>query len=442
MGRFKLGAVLRFIPAPVIVGFTAGIGVIIFTGQWHNFLGLPTPEGERFHQKMLDLGRHIGQVHWPTAALGVASLLVVLFGPRVPGLRRVPGPLMAMVLATAVVVAFRPAGIATIGSAFGGIPTGLPAFAPPRADLDRVIELIGPAFTIAILGAIESLLSAVVADGMTGTRHDSDQELVGQGFANVAVSVFGGFAATGAIARTATNIRNGGNSPIAGITHSVVLVAILLVMAPLAANIPLAALAAILFVVAWNMSEARHFVWMARHAPVADVTILVVTFLLTVFSDLVIAVNVGVLLATVQFLRRMASSVEVRPQTTADGDANGNGSVALPEGVLVYTVEGPLFFAAVETFERTLAVTHTDPQVLIIRLNQVPFIDITGLQTILEVVADLQRREVCLMLCEANDRVRMKMDRAGILDRIGWENYTETLPEAIARAAKLTSAEE
>jgi len=345
---------------------------------------------------------------------------------------------MAMVLATALVVAFRPAGIATIGSAFGGIPTGLPAFAPPRADLDRIIELIGPAFTIAILGAIESLLSAVVADGMTGTRHDSDQELVGQGLANVATSVFGGFAATGAIARTATNIRNGGNSPIAGITHSVVLVAILLVMAPLAANIPLAALAAILFVVAWNMSEARHFVWMARHAPAADVAILVVTFLLTVFSDLVIAVNVGVLLATVQFLRRMASSVEVRPQATADGDASGNGSVALPEGVLVYTVEGPLFFAAVETFERTLAATHTDPQVLIIRFNQVPFIDITGLQTILEVVEDLQRREVRLMLCEANDRVRMKMDRAGILDRIGWENYTDTLPEAIARSTKLT----
>jgi SulP family sulfate permease len=313
-----------------------------------------------------------------------------------------------MVVATALQVVFRFDGVATIGSAFGGIPTGLPEFAPPQITLNRVIELIGPAFTIALLGAIESLLSAVVADGMTGPpRHDSNQELTGPGIANIACGLFGGIAATGAIARTATNIRNGGTSPIAGVVHALTLVAILLALAPLAANVPLAALAAILFVVAWNMSEVRHVVFMTRRAPMADVAILWVTFLLTVFADLVVAVNVGVILATLHFLRRMASSVE-----------------------------GPLFFAAVETFQRALASTHTDPRVLIVRLERAPFMDITGLQALEEAIANLQGRGVRVVLCGANDRVRMKLDRARILDRIGWENCPATFAEALAAAGE------
>ncbi len=431
MGIARLGAVLKFIPAPVIVGFTAGIGVIIFTGQWHNFLGLPAPEGEHFHEKMVDLAGSLGLLSWPTTLLATASLAILIAWPRLPGLRRIPGPLVAMVAATAAVMVLRPEGVATIGSTFGGIPTGLPGFAMPDVTPNRVIELIGPAFTIALLGAIESLLSAVVADGMAGTRHDSNQELVGQGVANVATSVFGGIAATGAIARTATNIRNGGNSPVAGITHSVVLIAILLALAPLAANIPLAALAAILFIVAWNMSEVRHFVAMTRRAPVADVAILWITFLLTVFADLVIAVNVGVILATLHFLRRMASSVEVKrqPEPVAAGDA------PLPEGTLVYSIDGPFFFAAVETFERALAHTHTDPQTVILRLGRVPFMDITGLQALDESVADLRRRGVRVILCEANERVRGKLGRARVMDRIGWENYAETFDGALALAA-------
>src|SRR6185436_13333000 len=262
-------------------------------------------------------------------------------------------------------------GVATIGSSFGGIPSGLPSLQIPAVTVSRVIELIGPAFAIAMLGAIESLLSAVVADGMAGTRHNSNQELIGQGIANIAAPIFGGFAATGAIARTATNVRNGGTSPLAGMVHALTLLLIALFLAPLAFHIPLAALAAILFVVAWNMSAAGHVVKMVRRAPRADVVILLVTLTLTVFADLVVAVNIGVLLAMLQFLRRMASSVEVRQATEEEisREFPHLTPATLPRGVLVYAVEGPFFFGAVDAFERALAETHTDPRVLIIRLR-------------------------------------------------------------------------
>ncbi|MGI9253113.1 MAG: SulP family inorganic anion transporter [Thermomicrobiales bacterium] len=431
MGLARFGAVLKFIPAPVIVGFTAGIGIIIFTGQWHNFLGLPKPEGEHFHEKMISLFSTIGQIHWPTAALATACLLAIVLTPRIPGLKRVPGPMVALLLGTGVMMTAHPAGIATIGTAFGGIPTGLPSFSPPPVTFGRIIELLGPAFTIAMLGAIESLLSATVADGMAGTRHDPNQELTGQGVANVACALLGGFAATGAIARTATNIRNGGNSPIAGITHSVVLIAVLLALAPLAANIPLAALAAILFIVAWNMSEVRHVVSMTRRAPMADVAILWVTLLLTVFADLVVAVNVGVILATLHFLNRMAGSVEV---STADLSGLDPDLRDMPPDTLVYQIEGPLFFAAVEPFQQALAATHTDPKTVILRLGRAPFMDITGLQALRDAVADLHRRGVRVIICEANGRVRLKLDRAGVLELIGDGNATETIAEALALA--------
>ncbi|MES2090220.1 MAG: SulP family inorganic anion transporter, partial [Pseudomonadota bacterium] len=247
MGMAKMGTVIKFIPAPVIVGFTTGIGVVIFVGQWRDFFGLPPVAGEHFHEKLLNLLAALPQLHPTTLALSVLSLLLVLFSTRVRGLQRVPGPLVAMVAVTVLQALFHFPGVATIGSAYGGIPQGLPSFAMPVFTLSEVIQLIGPAFTIAMLGAIESLLSAVVADGMAGTKHDSNQELIGQGLANIVIPLFGGFAATGAIARTATNIRNGGTSPLAGITHTLTLVAVLLFLAPLASDIPLAALAAILF---------------------------------------------------------------------------------------------------------------------------------------------------------------------------------------------------
>ena len=433
LGLARMGTIIRFIPDPVILGFTAGIGVIIWVGQWRDFFGLPAVAGEHFHEKLWLLLQALTHLHLTTTALAVLSLALVIGAPRLPGMKRVPGPLVALVVASALQAIFHFDGVRTIGSAFGGIPQGLPTLQLPQVTASEVIALIGPAFTIAMLGAIESLLSAVVADGMAGTHHNSNQELVGQGIANIVVPLFGGIAATGAIARTATNIRNGGTSPLAGMVHALTLVLIVLFLAPLAVNVPLAALAAILFIVAWNMSEARHFVRMVRRAPRADVAILLVTFTLTVFADLVVAVNIGVILATLHFLRRMASSVEVRQATEQElsQEFSHLGLVQLPPGVLVYSVEGPFFFGAVENFERALAGTHTDPRVLIIRLRWVPFIDITGLQTLEEVVRDLHKRGVRVMLLGANARVQGKLERAGIIDLIGPENSFSAFGDAL-----------
>ncbi len=436
MGLAKFGSVIKFVPAPVIVGFTAGIATIIWIGQWKDFFGLPVMPTGHFHEKLWQLLQAFPRLHLPTAALASLSLMLVIITPRLPHMKRVPGPLVALVIVTGVQAVFHFNGVATIGSAFGGIPSGLPDFHLPSITPSRVIELMAPAFTIAMLGAIESLLSAVVADGMTDTHHDSNQELVGQGIANMIAPLFGGFAATGALARTATNVRSGGTSPLAGITHAITLLLVMVCFAPMAADIPLAALAAILFVVAFNMSEMRHFASMVRRAPRADVVILVMTFVLTVFVDLVVAVNIGVILAMLQFLRRMASSVDVQQLTDLqlNPELSDQGRTELPRGVLVYAIEGPLFFGAVENFERALAQTHTDPKVLIIRLRRVPFIDITGLQVLAEVIEKLSKRRVVVLLCEANERVRGKLLRAEVIDDSANGRYAETFSAALARA--------
>jgi sulfate permease, SulP family len=298
MGFIKLGSVIKFIPEPVIVGFTAGIGVIIFVGEWKDFFGLSIhPSLDMpFYQKLWALIKELPHLDWPTTTLASLSVLLVLFSPRL--LKRIPGPLIAMVIVTALQAIFHFQSVNTLGKAFGGIPRHLPHFILP--DFSLIHEtLIWPAFTIALLGAIESLLSATAADGMANTRHDSNQELIGQGLANIVAPFFGGFAATGAIARTATNIRNGGNSPLAAIIHAIVLILVLVLFAPLASNIPLCTLAAILFMVAYNMSDIPHFIHIVRRAPFADVMILLITFLLTVLTNLVIAVNIGVLLAMI-----------------------------------------------------------------------------------------------------------------------------------------------
>lgn len=439
LGVARLGVIIKFIPDPVIVGFTAGIGVIIWVGQWKDFFGLPAVTGEHFHQKFWHLLQAFPHLHPATTGLALASLLLVIFSTRIRGLQRVPGPLVGMVVVTILQSIFHFDGVVTIGSAFGGIPLGLPGFSLPTITLSHALELIGPAFTIAMLGSIESLLSAVVSDGMAGTKHNSDQELIGQGIANIVAPMFGGFAATGAIARTATNIRNGGTSPLAGIVHSITLVLIVLILAPLAANIPLAALAAILFVVAYNMSDVKHFVRMVKQAPRADVVILLITFLLTVFTDLVVAVNIGVILAMLQFLRRMASSVQTQQLTEKDLEMElaYHGVVQLPRGMLIYTIEGPFFFGAVENFERALAQTHTDARVLVLRLRRVPFMDITGIQTLEEVIQNLAKRGVTVILCGANDRVKSKLDKAGILQMVGAQNYTKDFAAALARCDEL-----
>ncbi len=437
LGAARLGSIIKFIPDPVIIGFTAGIGVIIFVGQWADFFGLPKVGGTHFHQKLWNLLQVLPHFHPATAFLALLSLLVVVGTPMIPRLRFIPGPLVAMVLATILEKACRFDGVATLGSTFGGIPTGLPAFHLPTLSVPRAIELVGPAFAIAMLGAIESLLSAVVSDGMAGTKHDSNQELIGQGLANVLSPLLGGIAATGAIARTATNIRTGGTSPLAGLTHSLTILLVLVCLAPLAVDVPICSLAAVLFMVAWNMSEARHFVHIVRRAPRADVAILLITFSLTVFVDLVVAVNIGVILATLQFMRRMASSVEVQKLEDEDltHELRDLGLAALPKGVLVYAIDGPFFFGAVESLEQVLVETHLDPRLLIIRLKRVPFMDITGLQALEEAVDNFKKRGVAVVLCEANPRVRMKLQRAGILERLGTNHYFETFAQSIESAA-------
>ncbi len=432
-GIARVGAAIKFIPAPVILGFTAGIAVIIFVGQWQEFFGVGPIAGAHFHDKLRNLVVALPGLHPATTALACGSLALLLVVPRLPVIGKVPAPLVALLAATLAQAFAQWDGVATIGSAFGGIPQGLPAMGFPTVTLDKVLVLMGPAFTIAMLGAIESLLSAVVADGMTGTRHDSNQELIGQGLANLAAPLFGGFAATGALARTATNVRNGGSGPLSGIVHALFLVLVLVSLAPLAVHIPLAVLAAILFVVAWNMSEARHFVRMLRRAPRADVAILLVTFGLTVFADLVIAVNIGVILAMLQFMRRMASSVAVTQASGAElNDELSLRGLAVPDGVMVFAVTGPLFFGAVENFQRALAHTHADPKAVIVRMDGIPFIDITGMQSLEEAISDLQKRGVRVILAGANPRVSAKLTKAGVLGLVGPDNVVADLAAAIS----------
>ncbi|HMM46742.1 MAG TPA: SulP family inorganic anion transporter [Thiobacillaceae bacterium] len=433
MGLVKLGGIIRFIPTPVVTGFTAGIAVIIFVGQWKDFFGLaPASSSQHFHEQFSALIEAMPALHLPTTLLALLALAIVVVLPRFE--RRVPSPLVAMLVATLIQAVGQFDGVATIGSAFGGIPSGLPAVHVPEVTFARVLELIGPAVTIAMLGAIESLLCAVVADGMIGTRHDPNQELIGQGLANLAAPIFGGFAATGAIARTATSIRNGGTSPLASVVHALFLLAVIVALAPLASHIPLGALAAILFVVAWNMSEARHFLDLLRHAPLNDKALLLITFLLTVFADLVIAVNVGVLLAALLFMKRMSETVTIEGET--DTTLAAVCPVGVPKGVRVYSIDGPLFFGAAASFERTLASLHDDTKVLILRLGQVPMTDATAMKALADLTRLFQKRGVKVRLCEANERINEKLARFGLLDQIGQRDARRSLVSVLTEVSE------
>jgi SulP family sulfate permease len=441
-GFARLGAVIKYIPNPVIVGFTAGIAVIIFVGQWKDFFGLsPATSGVHFHEKFLALVAAMPSISIATTGLAALALLILTVGARY--LRRIPAPLVALLVVTAVQFFCQFKGVATIGTAYGGIPRTLPSLSFPQVTLAQVVSLVGPAFTIALLGAIESLLSAVVADGMTGFHHDSNQELIGQGIANVVAPLFGGFAATGAIARTATNIRNGADSPLAGVVHSGFLVLVILLLAPLAAAIPLCCLSAVLFVVAWNMSELPHVVQLVRTAPRTDVVVLLITFLLTVFVDLVVAVNVGVIVAALLFMRRMADSVSVEPQLGSAGGATtgspANSSLTIPSlapGVLVYSIEGPLFFGAAEKLERTLAHIQRPATTLILRMGNVPFLDATGIIAIGNMVTDFKRHGAVVFLVELKSNVRYKLERGGVIAKVGAANVIDSLEGALLLAAK------
>ena len=426
MGLFRFGGMIRFISMPVIMGFTAGIGVVIFVGQWAAFFGLPKAGGEHFHQQLWSLLQSLPHLHPATTALGLFSLALLLLIPKVPLLRRLPSPMWVLLCATVLQSLFHFEGVATVGSAYGAIPRALPHFSLPNFATAETTKLVLPAFTIAMLGAIESLLSAVVADGMAGTHHSANQELVGQGLANIITPFFGGFAATGAIARTATNIRQGGNSPLAGIIHALTLALILLVAAPLAADIPLAALAAILFQVAWNMSEPKRCLHILRRAQRAAYILFFITFFLTILVDLVVAVNIGVILSTLHFIGQMAKAVEVRKEE------HSRDAAALPGNVLMFIVNGPFFFGAMEKFETTLADINTQPRAVVLRMRWVPYIDITGILTLERVIGGLQKRGIRVIVTGANEQVRASLERSGIVTLLGEGNFIREFDDAAA----------
>ena len=435
MSVAKLGTVIRFIPAPVIMGFTAGIGVTIWVGQWPYFFGFPQlPYMAHFHEKLWAMIQSLPNSDLPTLGIAVLSLALLLILPRIPYIKKVPAPIVAMVVATIIQAVYQFPSVLTIGSAFGGIPQGLPEFSIPILSFDKILTLIGPAFTIAMLGAIESLLSAVVADGMSGTKHESNTELFGQGLANIFAPLFGGIASTGAIARTATNIRQGGNSPLAGIIHAITLCIILLFLAPYAVYIPLASMAAILFVVAYNMSDAPRFIRMLILAPRPDQVILLLTFFLTIFTDLVVAVNVGVVLAVLQFMRKMVNTIDVHEASCAELSEQIKHEITIHPDIMVYTVEGPLFFGAISAFDRALNSIHKDPKYLIIRFVKVPFVDLTGLRILRSIIEELQKRGIEVLLSDVSYDIRREMYKSDFLDILGRHHMYRKFDSALHKA--------
>lgn len=435
MSVAKLGTVIRFIPTPVIMGFTAGIGVTIWVGQWPYFFGFPQlPYMPHFHEKLWAMIQSLPYSDVPTLGIALLSLTLLLVLPKIPYIKKVPAPIVAMIAATIIQAVYQFPTVLTIGSAFGGIPQGLPTFSVPHFDFDKILILIGPAFTIAMLGAIESLLSAVVADGMSGTKHESNTELFGQGLANIFAPLFGGIASTGAIARTATNIRQGGNSPIAGIVHAITLGAILLFLAPYAVYIPLASMAAILFVVSYNMSDAPRFIRMLILAPRPDQMILLLTFFLTIFTDLVVAVNVGVVLAVLQFMRKMVNTIDVHEASCAELSEQIKHEITLHPDIMVYTVEGPLFFGAISAFDRALSSIHRDPKYLIIRFVKVPFVDLTGLRILRGIIEELQKRDIEVLLSDVSYDIRREMYKSDFLDILGRHHMYRLFESALHKA--------
>jgi sulfate permease, SulP family len=425
MGIFGLGRLIQFVPHPVTTGFTAGIAVVIAVLQIGDFLGLGRLEGERLWERLQDLVLRFPELNWPDALVGVVTLAVMIAWPRLN--RRVPSPLVALLVATGVGLLLIGQGreLATINTEFGGVPAGLPIPSLPWADsgltFADVSALMPTAFAIALLGAIESLLCAVVADGMTGGRHDPDGELIGLGLGNIIIPFFGGFAATGAIARTATGIRAGGRTPIAVVVHSIFLLVAMLALAPLLGHIPMAAMAGLLLVVAWNMSDAKHFARIVRIAPRSDVMVMVVCFVLTVAYDMVVAVIVGVVLAALLFMRRM---VEISGATLIGGP-QGHTVTGLPPGVVFYDVAGPLFFGAAEKALEALTVVGQGVHTVIIDLEDVPAIDATGLVALESTVARLHGHGIKVVLSGVKQQPRRALDKAGFKDEPGRLEITD-----------------
>ncbi len=440
MGFAQFGSLIRFIPYPVVVGFTSGIAVIIFSSQVKDFLGLKLKNvPPDFIDKWAAYAQAIPTVDPPTFLVGLAALLIILFWPKLT--RTIPGPLVAILVTTAAVSILK-LPVDTIASRFGEIPSTLPAPAVPGFDLQTVRNLVMPATTIAILGAIEALLSAVVADGMIGGRHKSNMELVAQGIANIVTPLFGGIPVTGAIARTATNVKNGGRTPVAGLVHAVTLLLIMLLFGSLAKLIPMPTLAAVLIVVSWNMSEHRVFRRLLK-SPRSDVVVLLTTFTLTVLFDLSIAIEVGMLLSVILFMQRMANLTNIGSVTgelrdqEEDEDPNAIVHRRIPDGVEVFEISGPFFFGAASKFRDAMHIVGKAPAIRIIRMRKVRSIDATGLNMMQELLEDCRKSGSALILSGVHAQPLFAMQQFGLADSIGEENIFGNIDDALDRSRQL-----
>lgn len=443
MGIFKFGSLITYIPRSVTIGFTSGIAVIIFTGQLENFLGLEGVERKQyFHENMIEIFSKIDTINLYSVLIAILGLLIIIFVPKF--FPRVPVLLIALIIPSIISYLFFPDKVATIGSAFGGIPQSLPEFKMPEITMEKLLYLWQPAFAIAMLGGIESLLSAVVADGMTGKQHKSNRELFGQGVANIVTPFFGGIPATGAIARTATNIKSGAVSPFSGIFQSIFVLLTLLLFAPFAYHIPLASMAPILMVVAFNMSEYKTFGSILK-LRTSDSLVLVTTFLLTVFVNLTVAVPIGLLLAMVSFVKRISGLLEIQ-DIMPERFANGRNRKELKRKkeeytcpqIASFTVRGPLFFGAADRFESTLSrAIRRRPEVLILKMRHVSMIDVTGEANLSTFVKNFIKKNGTVLITELDDEPLEMLKKSGLYDFIGKDHFFHDTTDAINYALQL-----
>lgn len=437
MGLFHFGDLIKFIPKTITIGFTLGIAIGIVVGQIKDFLGLNMGAvPAEFLTKLVAYSHNLASINYITLAIGILALLIQIFWSKVS--RKIPGSLVAIIVTTLLVAIFK-LPVKTIGDLYT-IKAGLPSFSMPVLSFSLVREMILPAFTIAMLAAIESLLSAVVSDGMIGSKHKSNAELVGQGVGNILSALFGGIPATGAIARTAANVKNGGRTPVAGMVHALTLLLILLFLMPYASYIPMSCLAAILIIVGYNMSGWRTFVRIIKTAPKSDIAVLIITFLLTLFFDLVIAIEFGMVLAAFLFLKRMSDIAEVRQWTYigSSEDEKLSEDVDLkyvPKNTIVYEVFGALFFGAANVF--TSFKHEEGKNVLILRMRNVPVMDISGVEALEEILETCKKRNLTLILSHVNEQPYHAMEKAGFVEKIGAENICENIDASLERAEKL-----
>jgi len=445
MGFAKLGNYLKFIPYPLIIGFTSGIALIIFSSQIKNLFGMPIESlPADFVDKWIIYGSYFTQINWVAFAIGMATILTSLFFIKITA--KIPGSIIAIILSTAVVYYFD-LPVETIETKFGEIPNSISMPPFPHIDFAIIKSLIQPAIAIALLGSIESLLSAVVADGMIGGRHRSNMELVAQGAANIFSGLFGGIPATGAIARTATNIKNGGRTPISGIVHAIVLLLIMLLMAPVAKLIPLSCLAGILIVVSWHMGEWHHFIALFKSNKM-DIVVLLTTFFLTVFFDLILAIEIGMILSSFIFMKRMSESTSIKNAsnilTSNDdfGDRLFEEELAeIPKDVLLYEINGPLFFGASQKFQEVITDLNQQPKILILRMRNVPFIDATGINRLKEICRQLHLKGTTVIISGASHEVKKELLKANIYVMLNKYNIHDNIISAIQRAKNILKAE-